>query len=87
VFGMGARVPTQVISSLVPALRLPALAYSGSVPGLPPRSTEPVSHYRQARGASYDPATFRSVIRCCTTEVTPQWRKRSMEGWGWVLAY
>jgi hypothetical protein len=42
VFGMGARVlppPPHVVSSLVPALRLPAVACSGSVPGLPPRST------------------------------------------------
>ena len=50
VFGMGARVPTQVISSLVPASRLPVTLGSGTVWGLPPRHTGLVSHYGQARG-------------------------------------
>jgi hypothetical protein len=48
VFRMGARVHTHVISSLpgpvFPVSRLPATACSGSVPGLPLRSTGLVSH-------------------------------------------
>jgi hypothetical protein len=43
-FGMGARVPAQVISSLVPASRQPVVACSGSVPAAT-RSTGLLSHY------------------------------------------
>jgi hypothetical protein len=39
VFGMGAHVPTQINSFLVPASSLPAVARSGCVPGLPPAAS------------------------------------------------
>jgi hypothetical protein len=59
-FGVGVRVPTQVLGPWY-QLRACLTHLVGSMWGLPPRHTGLVSHYGQARGVGDEP-TMKSIV-------------------------